>query len=808
MATMWKEARLAFRSLLKNPAFTAVAVITLGLGIGANTAIFSVVNGVLLRPLPYPYPDELVNVFQTDVKHGVTNNGVSYPNLLDWNAQTHRFNGIAGYRESTLNLTGKGEPLTVHGADVTSGLFSVLQVPALQGRTLEPVDERANIPVAVIGEDLWRDHFRSDPSLIGSIISLDQQSYTVVGIMPASFQFPYGSEERPSVWILANQDPAFKSAITRRGGHYLNAIGRLQAGVKLMGAQEELSLISDRLERAYAGDNSGWGVRVSSLRDDLVGDVRTGLLVLLGAVAMVLLIACANIISLLLARFTVRQKELAIRTALGASRGDLARQIFVESSLLSLIGGAFGLLMAFFTARFLMVFIAPALPRVHEINLDGSVLLFTILLSLLVAALSGAAQMMYSSNAKFLDSLKESVRGASAKGAVLRVRNLLVISEIAVAMMLLVGAGLLLRSFNNLENGDLGFNSDNLWTAGITLPRAQYSKPEQWSNFYNDLLARVQTLPDVRGVAATLALPLSRSAVNFDFAIEGRPQAPGVKYSADYSAVSPAFFKVMNIPVLRGRAFSESDTSTAPAATIVNESFVRRFFPNEDPIGKQITFGFLESKSRQIVGVVGNTKVHGMAEEAIPVMYAPYQQTPWWVMTLVVRASGRSSGIPDALRQQVLQLDHNLPIEKIERMSDVIGQSVAQPRFRTFLLSVFAGLALVLATVGVYGIISYSVTQRTQEIGIRLALGANRRQILGLIMRHAVQLVIAGFAVGVAGSFLVTRLLSSLLFAVKPVDPITFAGAATLLVLVSIVASYVPARRAMGFDPIIVLRNQ
>jgi putative ABC transport system permease protein len=805
MKLIWNEIRLAVRILVKNPVFSVVSLVTLALGVGANTAIFSVVNAVLVRPLPFPKSDQLVYVFQTDVRRGIKNNGVSYPNLMDWSSESRKLSAMAGYHESSYNLSGQGEPVTVYGADVSSELFHLLGVPALRGRILNVQDENSNVPVAVIGEDLWRNRFNADTSIVGKIISLNQQGYTVVGVMPTSFQFPYNNENRPSIWVLLNQDPAFKNILHSRGGHYLSVVARMSDGIKLPQAQDEMAVISKRLEQTYP-ENAGWGIRLSPMHDELVGDIRTGLLILLGAVGMVLLIACANIINLLLVRFTVRQKELAIRTALGASRMVLARQIFMESTVLSLIGGGLGLCVAFLATKLLMFLVAPAVPHIHSIGVDSHVLIFTLLLSLLVAVLASAAQLIHGSRFNFIESLNESARGASARGVSLKARNVLVVSEVALAMMLMIGAGLLIRSFSRLQNGNPGFSTENIWIANVSLPRAQYSKPVQWTSFYDDLLQRVQSLPGVHGAAATLVLPLTRSAVNFNFAIEGQPQIPGVKYSADYSAISPTYFGVMNIPLIQGRAFAQSDNQNAPAVAIVNQSFVRQFFGNEDPIGKQVTFGFQEIKPRQIVGVVGNTKIHGMEEDPIPVMYAPYEQTPWWVMSLVVRTSGNTE-IASAIRQQISQLDRNLPIESIEPMTAVISDSVAQPRFRTFLLSIFAVLALMLAAIGIYGIISYSVTQRTQEIGIRMALGATKMQIMALVMSQALRLMLAGFLAGLIGAFFLTRLLSSLLYRVKPGDPLTFVGVTLLLGAISILASYIPARRAIKFSPISVLRN-
>jgi putative ABC transport system permease protein len=805
---MWHysaDLRFALRRLRKNPGFTLIALLTLALGIGANTAIFSVVNAVLLRPLPYPEPNQIVQVYQTDMRRGIDNNGASYPNVLDWRGQNEVFSEIAGYRESSFTMTGHGDPLTVYGASITPSLFSLLQVHPVVGRPLAWEDE--STPLAVISEALWHSVFKSEPAVIGSVVALDQQQFTIIGVMPGEFQFPYTSTHRADIWISLRQDPAYKALLPSRGGHYLSVIARLKPGISMVQGQESMSVVSDRLAKQFPAENAGWGIRLVSLRHELVGNVEKALVSLLGAVIMLLLIACSNLMNLLLARFTVRRQEVAIRTALGASRRDLTRQIMMESVVLSLLGGIAGLLLAFVGTKLMMVIILPALPHIHEIKVDQWVLLFTFGISVLVGVFSGIIQLAHNTRTGIFDSLKDSSRASFGGRAVLRTRNLLVTGEVAVAMVLLVGAGLLMRSFARLQGVELGFTTDRVMVTGIALPRAQYSKPEQWVSFYQQVLQRVQGLPGAQNASQALVLPLSRSSVNFGFTVEGRPATPGVRTSADYNSVSPDYFRVMSIALLRGRPFADSDTPTSPPVAIINETFARRYFPNEDPIGKKIIFGYREVKPREIVAVVADTKVHSLGENPLPYMYTPNTQMSWWVMNLIVKTSGDVEGLAEAVHRQVLQVDSALPMEQIEPLERTLEASVAQPRFRTFLFGLFAILALFLATVGIYGVMSYSVTQRTREIGIRMAMGANQQDIMRLILRQGMILVLIGFAIGVVGAFLGTRLISSLLYNVKPTDPWTFVGAALLLMVVSLVAAYIPAHRAMRLNAVQALQE-
>jgi putative ABC transport system permease protein len=575
----------------------------------------------------------------------------------------------------------------------------------------------------------------------------------------------------------------------------------------MLQAQEAMNIISDRLAKQFPTENAGWGIRLVSLRHELVGNVEKALLSLLGAVIMLLLIACSNLMNLLLARLTVRRQEVAIRTALGASRRDLVQQTLMESVILSLLGGFFGLVLAFVGTKLMMFIILPAVPHIHEIKVDQSVLLFTFGISVLVGVFSGLIQIAHNSRVDIFESLKDSSRTAFGGRALLRTRNLLVMGEVAVAMILLVGAGLLMRSFARLQGVGLGFSPDRVMVTGIALPRAQYSRPEQWTAFYQQVLQRVQRLPGVQTAAQGLVLPLSRSNVNFGFTVEGRPATPGVQTSAEYNSVSPDYFRAMSIALLRGRPFADTDTANSPPVAIINETFVRRYFRNEDPIGKKIVFGYRDVKPREIVAVVADTKVHSLGESPLPSMYTPNTQMAWWVMNLILKTSGDVEGLADSVHRQVLQVDPSLPMGQIEPLERTIATSVAQPRFRTFLFGLFAALALMLATVGIYGVMSYSVTQRTREIGIRMAMGANRPDIMRLILRQGMTVVLAGFAIGAVGAFLGTRLIASLLYDLKPTDPLTFFSATVLLMIVSCIGAYIPAHRAMRLDPVQTLQE-
>lgn len=807
MNTLWQDLRYAIRMLIKNPGFTAVAVLTLALGIGANTAIFSVVNSVLLRPLPFPHSDQLVRVFQTLPPEGITNAGVSYPNFTDWSQQTHAFEQIAASRFSTFAVTGHGEPFYINGEAVTSSLFPLLSVKPLSGRAFSSEDEKADADsVALLSEGLWRDRFGGDPTLVGRTIILDKQPFTVVGILPGSFRYPY---QNPPIqaWIPLVQDAASKPLLTRRGGHYLNVVGRLKLGIALAQGQAELETIVNRLAGEYPDANRGWGVRLGSLQEELVGNVRIALLVLLGAVGMILLIACANVANLLLARASSRSREMAVRAAMGASRGRLVRQVLTECVLLSALGGGAGLLLALWGVESLTTFIPADIPRIDAIRVDGWVLGFALLTSILSGLVFGLAPALNFPATNLNDALKEGGRGPGHGERRKKVRGALVIAEVALAVVLLIGAGLLLRSFARVQQVNPGFNPEHVLIAAVSLPQSQYKNPQQWASFYQDVLDRLKAQPGVMGAAAALPLPPNGGGFNFGFEIEGRaPQEPGRQNTAEYSAVSPNYFEVMQIPLLRGRLFTELDAAPSQKVCVITETLARRFFPGQDPIGERLIFGYREQVPRQIVGIVADVKQKGLTEPAPPVMYVPYTQNAWWATWLVVRASGDPAALGPTLRAQVLAVDKNLPLEGLQPLTQAISEMNAQPRFRTLLLALFAATALLLAAVGIYGVISYSVGQRAHEIGIRMALGADRRDVIALVLKEGMALTGVGLCIGLGAAWFVTRALASLLFEVNAKDLTTFGSVAALLAVVALLACYLPARRATKVDPMIALR--
>jgi putative ABC transport system permease protein len=810
MADLWQDIRYSLRMLRRSPGFTAVAVITLALGIGANTAIFSVVNAVLLRPLPFTHAEQLVQVFQTLPQESIPEAGASYPNYIDWSRQCRAFEEIAATRRSAFTLTGNGEPTYVDTATVTSSLFPLLGVKPIRGRTLLPDDEKPGSDrVVLMSEGLWRQRFGSEPSLVGKTIVLDKQAFVVVGVMPGDFRFPYPSPP-VQLWIPLSQDPVFKDLFQGRAGHYLETIvGRLKPGVSLAQGQAQLETVMKRLAQEYPDANRGWSVRLVPLHRQLAGNARTGLLILLGAVGLVLLIACANVATLLLARAVKRVKEISVGTALGASRMRIASQLLTESILLSLLGGAGGLLIAYWPNQVLVRFLPSDFPQLHEIRVDVHVLVFAFVLSIVAGIVFGLAPAFQSSKSGLQESLKEGSSGSGEGRRRKNLRSAFVVSEVALATLLLIAAGLLLRSFERLQKVDLGFNPEHLLGAGVSLPKSQYTKPDQWISLFDQLIDRLKAQPGVLGAAVALPLPPSGSGFGFGFAIDGRPaREPGQGFSADYSAVSSEYFRVMQISLLRGRLFTGEDTSTSPKVCIISDALARHYFPQEDPLGKRLIFGYQARVPREIVGVVRDVRQTSLTEPGGPVMYVPYAQDPWWAMAVVLRGVGSPAALATGLRAQVHTLDKDLPIADVQPLTQAIYESSAQPRFRTLLLGLFGLMALVLAAAGIYGVISYDVSQRSREIGVRMALGAQRGDLLKQILKEGMALTAVGLGAGLAGAWFASRVLASLLFEVNAQDLATFAGSAILLAGVALFACFVPARRATKVDPMVALRYE
>jgi putative ABC transport system permease protein len=808
MGSLFQDLRYGMRTLAKNPGFAMVAILTLALGIGANTAIFSVVDAVLLRPLPYPESDRLFTVYQTLPQAPAQNTGVSYPNYLDWTQQNQVFESIAAVRAAALALSGQGEPTYIPTGSVTSNYFDVLRVNPLLGRTLQSSDDALDAnPVVVMSESLWRARFGADPAIVGRTITLDQHPITVAGIVPAYFH-PSLPDAAAQLWVPLRQDGVFSDMRARRGGHYLAALGRLKPGVSAAQAQSEMAAMEQRLAQQFPNENKGWGIRIVSLRADMAGNVRTALLVLLGAVGFVFLIVCANVASLQLVRAASRRKEIAIRVALGAGRQRLLRQFLTESVLLSVIGGAAGLLLAYAALQGWIAWLPADLPRVSEIHLDARVLAFGLALSVLSGVIFGLAPAWHGTGSRLAEAL-EGARGAGEERTSHRARNAFVVAETALAIVLLVGAGLLIRSFARLQQVNVGFNPAQLLTAQIGLPRAQYAQPAQWISFYQQALERMNALPGAQEAAVALPVPLNDSYINLAFEIEGRP--PRTKSdapTADFVAISPNYFHVMQVPLLRGREFSAADAEAGPKVCAISASLAQQLFPHESALGRRIVIGYPQDASREIVGIVGDVKDSDLSARQSAQIYVPFVQNPFWAADIVVRAHGNPSALGGALREQIRAIDSALPVAEVRPMSEVIASSIAQPRFRTTLLSLFGAAALLLAAIGIYGVLAYTVAQQTREIGIRMALGANPGRVMRLVLGRGLRLAGAGTVIGVLAALLLTRLLGSLLFDVSATDPLTFAAVAGLLLGVAFIACYAPARRAMRVDPIVALRYE
>ncbi|HEX5887065.1 MAG TPA: ABC transporter permease [Pyrinomonadaceae bacterium] len=807
LADFLQDLRYASRMLLKNPGFTAVAVIALALGIGANTAIFSVVNTVLLRPLPYKDPEQLVMVWEDASRHGYPRDTPAAANFVDWRDQNSVFSGMAAIADMNFNLTGVGDPERLKGRRVSANLFPLLGVDPQFGRVFTAAEDQPGAQrVVLLSHRLWLRRFGGDQSIVSKSLTLNGENYTVVGVMPARFQFPENDDE---LWVpiaLTAEEAA------NRNRHYLQVLARLKPGVTLEQAQSEMTTIGARLQQQYPQSNADLGVAVTSLHEHLVGDIKPALLILLGAVGLVLLIACANVANLLLARAAIRQKEIALRVALGARRWRLLRQFLTESVLLATLGGILGLAIAYAGLLLLGSFIPENIAQAREISLDLKVLGFTLGVSLLTGFVFGLAPAIQALRMNQSETLKEggrdSVTGRSGK----RLRGLLVTAEVAVSLVLLIAAGLLINSFLRLRNIDPGFKVDRLLTMKIELPEPKYEEFERRTAFYTDLIQRVQSLAGVRSAAVTTNLPLYRQGNSTSIRIEGRPDPPpGQELIVVTRIVSPAYFDTMSIPLLAGRQFTDQDTDTTPNAVVISETMARRYWPGEEAIGKRIVFGRARSEADwiQVIGIVKDVRQFELNAEPRPQLYMSYRQAGFFAPEdLVVKTDVEPASMAAAVRKAVWEIDKDQPVSNIKTMEEILGASIARQRFSMLLLGVFAGVALLLAAVGIYGVMSYSVAQRTHEIGIRMALGAQTGAVLKLAVGYGLKLVVAGVLIGLVAAFMLTRLMSTLLFGVTPTDPVTFALISLLLVGVAAVASYIPARRATKVDPLIALRYE
>jgi predicted permease len=795
-----QDLRYGLRMMRRGPGFAAVAVLTLALGIGANTAIFSVVNAVLLRPLPYRDPVRLVTVLHDGWKP------VAPANFLDWREQSSSFESIAAAQLWGLTMTGRDRPEQLELLQTSAEMFQVLGVEAALGRTFTAGEDRPGREhVVVLSHGFWQRRFGGAPDAVGQRVMLDGEPYTVVGVMPPDFQFAPFWATRAEAWVPLN----LGRRLSDRRGQSLRVFARLKPGVTLGLAQAEMETINRRLAEQHPRENEGLTVSVDPLHEKVVGKSRPALLIILGAVGFVLLIACANVANLMMSRSALRRREIAVRIALGAGRWRVVRQLLTESLVLSLAGGAAGLLLASWSNTALAALGPDTLPRVRTASLDAYVLLFTLGLSVFVGLLFGLAPALHATKADLTESLKSRAQGSSRGRRHERVRRLLVVGEVAVSLVLLVGGGLMMRSFLRLTSIDPGFDPRGVTTATVSLAGPRYATDEQRAAFFQRLTTQLGSLPGVRSASAVNHLPLGGDVWTYGFTVEGRPAPTDAERpTAVYRVVRPDYFRTMGAALLKGRDFTERDDGASPGVVIVNEALARRQWPGEEPLGKRITVNSERTKSREVIGVVRDLKQGEWASEPQPEMYLPHLQAASpRSMTLVIRASSDSLEIGPAIRREVWAIDSDLPVSRVASMEEVVSESVGQQRFNTLLIGLFAGVALILAAVGVYGVMSHAVAQRTHEIGVRLALGARGRDILSMIIRQGLGLTLIGLAVGLAAALALVRVMNSLLYKVSATDPLIYGGVAAALTLSALLACYIPARRATKVDPMVALRH-
>jgi predicted permease len=809
IADLWQDLRYAARMLARTPGFTAIAVLALALGIGANTAIFSVVNKILLQPLPFKNPNELVIIWENATHVGFPKNTPSPANFLDWREQATVFSGMAAFAQKDFNLTGVGEPERLDGRRVSANLFDILGVQPKLGRGFLPTEDAPGTRVVILSSGLWQRRFGADPGIVGRSVILNGENYTVVGVMPPGVDLPGYGNWKDQLWVPLAFPPEEAKG---RGNHFLQVMARMKPGVTLQQARAEMQTIMGRLAQQYPEENMRITTVVNPLHEELVGDIKPALLVLLGAVAFVLLIACANVANLLLARAAVRQKEIALRLALGASRSRLTRQFLTESVLLALLGGGVGLLFAFAGLRILKTFIPDTISQAESIGIDGKVLVFTALVAVATGLIFGLAPATQASNFSLNETLKEGGRDPSGGSKGGRLRGLLVVAEIAVSFVLLIGAGLLINSFLHLRNLDPGFRADHLLTAKIDLPELKYPDREHRVPFFDDVLRRVKALPGVQSAAIAGNLPLTYNGDSMYIGVEGIPDPPpDQQKDVIFRAIGPGYFSTMGIPLARGRDFNEQDTPDTPYTVIVSEKMANNYWPGQDPLGKRLKPGSTTSDTpwRVVIGVVKDVRQNDFIAPPKLQMYMSYRQLKFLTPNaLVVRTSVEPTSLGLPLRNAVWAVDKDQPVSNIRAMDDIVSEAVARQRFSTMLLGIFASLALVLAAVGIYGVMSYSVAQRTREIGVRMALGAQRTDVLKLTMGQGFKLVAIGVGLGLIAAFILTRVMASLLFGVSATDPTTFVAISFILMVVALLASYIPSLRAMKVDPMVALRYQ
>ena len=800
------DIRYALRNLLRRPTFTLIAVLTLALGIGANTAIFSAINALLLKPLPFPELDRVVAIWDKLPSRDLMHNEVAVANYLDWQSQTQSFEQLGLYRWWSANLTGVDPPERIQGFLVTANFLDVTGIKPIMGRNFSPEENQpGKDQVAVITHSLWQRRFGGDPNILNKTITVNSIVRTVIGVMPEHFNYPKGAEVYAPL-------PMSPELMKNRGSHGYYVIGRLKSGATIEGAQAEIDNISARLEQQFPETNKGWGATVFPIVADTVRMYDTALWVMMAAVGFVLLIACANVANLMLARASGRQKEIAVRTALGASRWRIVRQLLTESVIVALAGGVLGILIGFWGIDALRAAnpgeATKYAPGWYQLGINSTVLLFTLGLSLLSGIVFGLAPALQMSRPNLNHSLKEGTRGTTSTSH--RLRSSLVVFEVALSLMLLVGAGLLTRSFLSLIRTDPGFNPDNVLTMNLVLPGAKYKDRPARAAFYDDLVQRVKTQPGVQSAAFVNYLPLGGSNSSDSYLVEGEPEpAPGQEYNGRYRVATPDYFRTMEISIVRGRAFTEQDKAGAPPVVIINETLARKHWPGQDPLGRRIRFyGPLEKAPwMEVVGVIKDVK-HELNIPVTPEYYLPHAQDPWNAMILVARTTVDPASLSAALRQQVWTIDKDQPVFDVKTMQEVRSISVAIYSFSSVMLAIFAGVALVLAAVGIYGVMAFAVTQRTQEIGIRMALGARTADVLKLVVKHGMKLALLGMVIGLAGSWALTRFIAKLLVGVQPTDLLTFSLVSVCLLVAAFVACYLPARRATKVDPLVALRYE
>ena len=807
MQFFWQDLRYGFRTLLRNPGFCAVAILALALGIGPNTAIFTMVNAVLLKPLPVPEPNRVVMIWGTLLKSGFDQMPVSAADYLEWKKQAHSFDQMSAafaIPEFGLNVSGAGDPERVSAALASKEFLPALGIKPIVGRNFLPEEDRPGGPPAVlISHALWQRRFHSDPAAIGRSLTVDGIPRTVVGVVPHEL----GEMVAADLWLPTAINPNNPE----RQNHQFGIVARLKPGVTVAESRAEMAVIARRLESAYPATNTGWGVTLFPMAEMFTGRIRPVLLILLGAVGLLLLIACANLANLLLARAATREKEIAIRGALGAGRLRLIRQLLTESLVLALAGGALGLILAAWGVRLLRSVVPDMFPMLQHMSVDVPVLAFTFGISILTGLLFGLVPAWRSSHTDLNTTLKEAAGRSESAGGSHRIRSFLLAGEVALAVLLSVSAGLLLRSFVRVTEVNPGVRTANILTMNLSLPEVKYDTPQKRATFYKDLIERVDALPGVRSAGAVVFLPLRVSILSFriwvnSFTIEGRPPVPQDKQPlADYRPATPGYFNTMGIALRQGRLFDQHDDLDAKRVVLVNEAMVRKHFPHENPLGQRIVMG----KPMEIVGVVADAKLYGLDAPVEPAVYVPHaQHSGDSSMAVVVRTEGDPTVVAAAVRREILKLDPEQPISNVRSMEQVLSDSLMLRRVAMLLLTVFASLALTLATVGIYGLTAYSVSRRTHEIGLRVALGASQSQILRMVVGRGLVTSLIGAAIGVAAAFELTRGLSGMLYGVTATDPLVFAGVPLLLIAVSVLASYVPARKATRIDPLVALRYE